>query len=131
MGWLGQGEYIISIKVLTTVEVQECVFVRDGPVDRTALTSPIQSERALASAVERERALASPVQSERALASPVERERALAAGVQRVVVRVHEGQRLVTVGALLRVALVHRVDHHGHLLTGAVQCLLTLLGQFP
>ncbi len=44
---------------------------------------------------------------------------------------VHEGQRLVTVGTLLRVALVHGVDHHGHLLAGAVQCLLALLGQFP
>lgn len=48
-----------------------------------------------------------------------------------MVVRVHEGQRLVTVGALLRVAFVHGVDHHGHLLPGAVQRLLTLLGQFP
>lgn len=85
------------------------------------LTSAVESERTIAAAVERERALA----------APIERERTLAAGVQRVVVCVHEGQRLVTVGSLLRVALVHGVDHHGHLLPGAVQCLLTLLGQFP
>lgn len=85
----------------------------------------------LTSAVESEGALAAPVERERALAAPVECERTLAAGVQRVAVCVHEGQRLVTVGALLRVALVHGVDHHCHLLAGAVQRLLTLLGQFP
>lgn len=85
----------------------------------------------LTSAVESEGALAAPVECERALAAAVERERALAAGVQCVVVRVHEGERLVTVGALLRVALVHGVDHHCHLLAGAVQRLFTLLGQFP
>lgn len=97
-----------------------CVCVREsGRLD--AFTSSIQSERTLAAAVERERALA----------ATVERERALAAGVERVVVCVHEGQRLVTVGALLGVALVHGVDHHRHLLAGAVQRLLTLLGQFP
>lgn len=45
--------------------------------------------------------------------------------------RVHEGERLVAVGALLRVALVHGVDHDGHLLPRAVQSLLALLGQFP
>lgn len=48
-----------------------------------------------------------------------------------MVVRVHEGQSLVTVGALLRVAFVHGVNHHCHFLAGAVQRLLTLLGQFP
>ena len=85
----------------------------------------------LTSAVERERALAASVERERALAAAVERERALAAGVQRVVVRVHEGHGLIAVGALLGVALVHGVDHHSHLLAGAVQRLLSLLGQFP
>lgn len=85
----------------------------------------------LTSAVESECALAASVECERALAAAVECQRTLAACVQRVVVCVHEGQRLVTVGALLRVALVHGVDHHGHLLASAVQCLLTLLGQFP
>lgn len=77
------------------------------------------------------KALTSPIHSERALAAGVERQRALAAGVERVVVCIHEGQRLVTVGALLGVALVHGVDHHSHLLAGAVQRLLTLFGQFP
>lgn len=85
----------------------------------------------LTSAVESERALAAPVEGERALAAPVERERALAARVERVAVRVHEGERLVAVGALLCVALVHGVDHDGHLLPRAVQGLLALLGQFP
>lgn len=75
--------------------------------------------------------LTSAVESEGALAAAVECECTLAAGVQRVVVCVHEGERLVTVGTLLRVALVHGVDHHCHLLAGAVQCLFTLLGQFP
>ena len=75
--------------------------------------------------------LTSAVESEGALAAAVECECTLAAGVQRVVVRVHEGERLVAVGALLRVALVHGVDHHCHLLAGAVQRLFTLLGQFP
>lgn len=95
------------------------------------LTSPVESEGTLAAAVECEGTLAAAVERERALAAAVECERALAAGVQRVVVRVHEGQRLITVGALLRVALVHGVDHHCHFLAGAVQCLLALLGQFP
>lgn len=90
---------------------------------------PTQSH--LTSAVEGECTLAASVERERALAATVECQRTLAAGVQRVIVRVHEGQRLVTVGALLRVALVHGVDHHGHLLACAVQCLLALLGQFP
>ena len=85
----------------------------------------------LTSAVESECALTAAVECERTLAAPIERERTLAAGVQRVVVCVHEGQRLITVGTLLCVALVHGVDHHSHLLPGAVQCLLTLLGQFP
>lgn len=75
--------------------------------------------------------LTSAVESQRALAAAVERERALAARVQRVAVRVHEGKRLVAVGALLRVALVHGVDHHRHLLACAVQRLLPLLCQFP
>lgn len=75
--------------------------------------------------------LTSAVESQGTLAAAVECERTFAAGVQRVVVRVHEGKRLVTVGALLRVALVHGVDHHCHFLAGAVQCLLTLLSQFP
>lgn len=75
--------------------------------------------------------LTSAVESEGAFAAAVECERTFAAGVQCVVVCVHEGERLVTVGALLRVALVHGVDHHCHLLAGAVQCLLTLLCQFP
>lgn len=75
--------------------------------------------------------LTSAVESEGAFAAAVECERTFAASVQRVVVCVHEGERLVTVGALLRVALVHGVDHHCHLLAGAVQCLLTLLCQFP
>lgn len=44
---------------------------------------------------------------------------------------VHEGDGLVTVGALLRVALVHGVHHHGHLLPRAAHRLLALLGQFP
>lgn len=92
------------------------------------LTSSVESERAFAAGVERERALAAAVERECALAAAVERERALAPGVQRVVVSVHERQRLVAVGALLRVALVHGVDHHRHLLAGAVQCLLALLG---
>lgn len=95
------------------------------------LTSAVQSERTLAATVESERTLAPAVECQRALAAAVECERTLAAGVQRVVVCVHEGERLVTVGPLLRVALVHGVDHHCHLLAGAVQCLLTLLGQFP
>lgn len=95
------------------------------------LTSAVERERALAPAVQRERALAPAVESERALAAAVERERALAARVERVVVCVHEGQRLVAVGPLLRVALVHGVDHHRHLLPRAVQRLLALLGQFP
>lgn len=107
-----------------------CVCVRQSG-RLYAFTSSIQSERTLAAAVERERALAAAVERECALAATVERERALAAGVERVVVCVHEGQRLVTVGALLGVALVHGVDHHRHLLAGAVQRLLTLLGQFP
>lgn len=98
-----------------------CAAERQRQVDGKALTSPIQSERALAAAVERQRALA----------AGVERQCALAAGVERVVVCIHEGQRLVTVGALLGVALVHGVDHHSHLLAGAVQRLLTLFGQFP
>lgn len=108
-----------------------CNRERERQVDGKALTSPIQSERALAAAVERQRALAAPVERQRTLAAGVERQRALAAGVERVVVCIHEGQRLVTVGALLSVALVHGVDHHSHLLAGAVQRLLTLFGQFP
>ena len=44
---------------------------------------------------------------------------------------VHEGDGLITVGALLRVALVHGVHHHRHLLSRAAQGLLALLGQFP
>lgn len=95
------------------------------------LTSAVKSEGALAAAVECKRALAAAVKSKRALAAAVERERTLAAGVQRMVVCVHEGQCFVTVGALLCVALVHRVDHHCHLLACAAQCLLALLGQFP
>lgn len=75
--------------------------------------------------------LTSAVDGEGALAARVQRERALAARVQRVVVGVHEGQRLVAVGPLLRVALVHGVDHHRHLLTRAAQGLLALFGQFP
>lgn len=75
--------------------------------------------------------LTSAVEREGTLAAAIQCERTLAAGVQRVVVCVHEGERLVTVGALLRVALVHGVDHHCHFLAGAVQCLLTLLSQFP
>lgn len=47
------------------------------------------------------------------------------------VVRVHEGERLVAVRALLSVALVHGVHHHRHLLPGAAHGLLPLLGQFP
>lgn len=85
----------------------------------------------LTSAVKSEGAFAAAVESERTLAAAVERERTLAAGVQRMVVCVHEGQCFVTVGALLCVALVHRVDHHCHLLACAAQCLLALLGQFP
>lgn len=75
--------------------------------------------------------LTSAVESEGALAAAVECERTFAASVQRVVVRVHEGKSLVTVGALLCVALIHGVDHHCHLLAGAVQRLLALLCQFP
>lgn len=75
--------------------------------------------------------LTSAIESKGALAAAVECECTLAAGIQRVVVCVHEGERLVTVGALLCVALVHGVDHHCHFLAGAVQCLLTLLSQFP
>lgn len=47
------------------------------------------------------------------------------------VVRVHEREGLVAVGALLRVALVHGVHHHRHLLPRAAHGLLPLLGQFP
>lgn len=47
------------------------------------------------------------------------------------IVGVHEGEGLVAVCALLSIALVHGVHHHGHLLSRAAHCLLPLLGQFP
>lgn len=48
------------------------------------------------------------------------------------IVRVHEGDGLVTVGALLCVAFIHGVHHHCHLLPcAAAQGLLTLLCKFP
>lgn len=51
---------------------------------------------------------------------------ALTSAIQ--IVRVHEWESFVAVRALLRVALVHRVHHHSHLLPGAAHCLLPLLG---
>ena len=98
---------------------------------RDHLTSAVESECTLAPAIESESTLAAAIERQRTLAAAVECERTLAAGVQRVVVCVHEGQRLITVGTLLRIALVHGVDHHRHFLPGAVQRLLALLGQFP
>lgn len=53
----------------------------------------------------------------------------LTAAVQ--VVSVHEGKSFIAVSALLRVALVHGVHHHRHLLPSAAQRLFTLLSQFP
>lgn len=43
----------------------------------------------------------------------------------------HEREGFVAVGALLGIALVHRIHHHRHLLPGAAHRLLPLLGQFP
>lgn len=53
----------------------------------------------------------------------------LTAAVQ--VVSVHEGKSFIAVSSLLRVALIHGVHHHRHLLPSAAQRLLTLLRQFP
>ena len=55
----------------------------------------------------------------------------LTSGVGVEGVCVHKGESIITAGALLCVALVHGVHHHGHLLPSAAQGLLTLLSQLP